>query len=163
MSFPILSFILFCWVGLAQPQQVSAQPATMPAFKMLLTNNTFYTAADLPKNKPVVLIYFAPDCEHCQELLDAFFKKIDAFKNAQIVLVTFKPVSELTLFERSYQTAKYPNVKVGTEGNTYYLRLFYNLQTTPFTALFDKKGKLVYSYRKEPPVDDLIKRYNTIK
>lgn len=163
MKIRIPFFFLLLWIGLSQPLQSKAQGTAMPAFKMLLTNNTFYTAADLPKNKPVVLIYFAPDCEHCQQLLDAFFKKIDAFKKAQIVLVTFKPVSELTLFERSYQTAKYPNVKVGTEGSTYYLRLFYNLQTTPFTALFDANQKLVYSYRKEPPVDELIKRFNTIK
>lgn len=157
---PVLFFL--AWFGLAQPLQSEAQSTAMPAFKMLQTNGKFYSAADLPKGKPVVLIYFAPDCEHCQQLLTAFFKKIEAFKKAQVVLVTFKPVSDLPLFERSYQTAKYPNVKVGTEGTTYYLRLFYNLQTTPFTALFDKTGKLVYSYRKEPPVEDLIKRLNTL-
>ena len=79
------------------------------------------------------------------------------------MLVTFKPVSDLPLFERSYQTARYPNVKVGTEGNTYFLRTFFNIQTTPFTALYDKNKTLVHSYRQEPPVDDLIKRLNGIQ
>ena len=73
--FPILLLLLF---ALLQPAHVTAQPTTMPAFKMLLTDGSFYTAADLPVGKPVVLIYFAPDCDHCQELIAAFFKKIDA-------------------------------------------------------------------------------------
>lgn len=163
MKIRCLFFLLSIWFGFGPFQNVAAQQkTTMPPFKILQTNGSFYTAADLPKGKPVVLIYFAPDCEHCQELLSAVFKKIDAFKKAQLVLVTFKPVSDLPLFERSYGTAKYPNIKVGTEGNTYQLRLFYNVQTTPFTALYDKTGKLVYSYRKEPPVDDLIKRLNSL-
>lgn len=154
---------LFSWMALTHPLKTVAQPSAMPAFKMLLTDGTFYSAADLPKDKPVVLIYFAPDCEHCQLLMAELFKKITAFRKAQLVLVTFKPVSDLPLFERNYQTAKYPNLKVGTEGNTYYLRQFYTLQTTPFTALFDKDKKLVYSYRKETLVDDLVKRLNSIK
>lgn len=163
MNIRIPFFLFLLWIGLVLPLALAAQPAAMPPFKMLLTNGKYYTAADMPKGKPVVLIYFAPDCEHCLQLLDVFFKKIDAFKKAQVVLVSFKPVGELSLFERSYQTAKYPNVKVGTEGTTYFLRQFYKLQTTPFVALYDKDRKLVYSYRKEPPVDDLIKRLNGIK
>lgn len=157
-------FLFFCMViALLQPARVSAQNTRMPAFKMMLTNGKFYSAADLPKGKPVVLIYFAPDCDHCQVLLSEVFKKMEAFKKAQLVLVTFKPLSDLPLFERSYHTATYPNVKVGTEGSTYFLRSFYKLQNTPFTALYDKDAKLVYSYRKETPVDDLIKRLNNLK
>jgi len=34
--------------------------------------------------------------------------------------------------------------------------------TMPFTALYDKKGNLNYSYRKETSVDDLIKRLKSL-
>jgi thioredoxin-related protein len=124
----------------------------------MLSNGTYFSGKSLPKGRPVLLIYFQPDCDHCQKLMDAMFKRIKEFRNTDIVMVTFKPVDELTGFEQRYQTFKFPNIKVGTEGTTYFLRYYYKLETTPFTALFDKKGKLVYSYRKETSVEDLIGR-----
>ena len=135
----------------------------IPAFKMLMTNGRFFQAADLQKNKPVVLIYFAPDCEHCQMLMNEFFKNIEAFKSVQVVLVTFKPLPELLPFEKLYEINKYQNIKLGTEGNTYFLRKFFKLDVTPFTALYDRGGKLIYSYRKETNVMDLINRMRQLQ
>lgn len=156
IAFKILMLIAFL---LPLFFKANAQAADqLPAFKMLMTNGKFFSADELQKNKPVVLIYFAPDCEHCQVLMNDFFKKIDAFKNVQVVLITFKPVEEVAAFEKLYQTSQYENIKVGTEGTTFYLRKFYKLQNTPFTALYNKQGKLVYSYRKETYVNDLIQR-----
>ena len=71
---------------------------------------------NLPKTKPLVLIYFDPDCDHCQKLMKEFFQKIDAFKKAEIIMVTFKPVEEVAAFEKQHNTQKYPNIIVGTEG-----------------------------------------------
>src|SRR5919107_1134303 len=94
----VLSFVL-CFSFSAGAQ--TAKPSDgIPAFKMLQTNGHFYEAKDLNKTKPVVLIYFAPDCSHCQVLMEGLFKNLAAFKKTQLVLVTFKPISELELFER---------------------------------------------------------------
>ncbi|HEY8659318.1 MAG TPA: redoxin domain-containing protein [Hanamia sp.] len=130
---------------------------SMPDFRMQLTNGKIFSAKDLPKDKPVIIIYFAPDCEHCQALMNEILTKIQNFKKAQVVMVTFKPVNEVIDFEKHYQTAKYPNIKVGIEIPIFFFKNFYNLQNTPFTALFSKQGKLIISYQKETPVDDLIK------
>src|SRR5947209_1436789 len=119
---------------------VGRAQSTIPPFQIMLSNGTYFSGKALPKGKPVILIYFQPDCDHCEKLMDALFKKIKEFRNTDIVMVTFKPVDELPGFEQHYQTYKYPNIKVGTEGTTYYLRYYYKLETTPFTALFDKKG-----------------------
>ena len=130
---------------------------SMPDFRMQLTNGKIFSAKDLSKDKPVIIIYFAPDCEHCQALMNEILTKIQNFKKAQVVMVTFKPVNEVIDFEKHYQTAKYPNIKVGIEIPIFFFKNFYNLQNTPFTALFSKQGKLIISYQKETPVDDLIK------
>lgn len=146
---------LFCWSDAASQ--------SIPPFKMQLSNAKVFSAADLPKGKPVILIYFDPDCDHCQVLMKEFFKKINEFKRSEIILATYKPISEVIVFEKKYQTRKYTNIKVGTEGATFYLRMYYNLIKMPFTALYDKKGNLNYSYRTETPVDDLIKRLKQLK
>lgn len=135
---------------------------SIPSFSMQLTNGKLFSAKDLSHQKPVIIIYFAPDCEHCQTLMNGFFKKIQDFKKAQIVMVTFKPVNEVIDFEKSYQTAKYPNIKVGIEIPVFFFRNYYNLENTPFTALFDKHGKLIISYKKETPLDDLIRHLKVL-
>jgi thioredoxin-related protein len=40
----------------------------------------------------------------------------------------------------------------------FFFQKYYQLQHTPFTALFDKNGKLIVSYKDYTPVDDLIKK-----
>lgn len=168
MKHKILSLILLILVSLstgiwAYSRTGNPPSGEIPPFKIMQTNGTFFTAAELPKNKPVVLIYFSPDCEHCQVLLNALFKKIDEFKKTELVLVTFKPLEELAGFEKSYHTNKYPFIKTGTEGETFFLRYFYHIQFTPFTAVYDKTGKLVTSYRKTTPLDDLITQVRKLK
>lgn len=153
-----LSFLLLLVFLAAAFTNAVARSPVLPPFKMLLSNGRYFSAGELPSGKPVILIYFSPGCDHCEQLMGAFFRRIDAFRNAEIVMVTFKPVSEVTRFEQAYQTFRYPNIKVGTEGDTFYLRSYYRLDRTPFTALYDKQQALVYSYRKETAVDDLIKR-----
>jgi hypothetical protein len=75
-----------------------------------------------------------------------------------MVLVTYKPVTEVVAFEKKYKTGKYANMKIGTEGTRFYLRDYYKLIKMPFVALYDKKGNYSYSYRDQTPVDDLISR-----
>jgi thiol-disulfide isomerase/thioredoxin len=128
----------------------------MPMFKLWRTNGELVTAKELPPKKPVVLIYFAPDCHHCTDLLKGVFKEMAAFKKATLLLATFKPANELRSFEQTYKTAAYPNIITGTEGNTFFLRYHYNMQRTPFVALFDAGGKLVRTFDKEPMVKDLL-------
>ena len=131
---------------------------TIPPFKMTLSNNKIFSAADLPKGKPLVLIYFDPDCDHCQKLMTELFKKINRFKKVELVLITFKPVTEVAAFEKKYTTSKYGNMRVGTEGTLFYLKNYYKLVKMPFTALYDRKGNYIFSYRDETPMDGLIDR-----
>ena len=152
-------FVLFFCIMISA--QMNSQ--SVPPFKMTLSNSNIFNAADLPKGKPLVLIYFDPDCDHCQKLMTELFKKIKSFKKAEMVLITFKPVTEVAAFEKKYTTGKYPNMKVGTEGTLFYLKNYYKLVKMPFTALYDSKGNYSYSYRDETPVDDLINRLKVLQ
>jgi peroxiredoxin len=157
LTWLLLSILINCLV-----LQVQAQNK-LPPFSMLLSNGKTFSTEGLSLQKPTLLIYFAPDCDHCQTLMKAFFKKAVAFKNTQVLMVTFKPVADLNDFEKSYRTQKHPNIYVGAETKPLYLQAFYKLQNTPFTALYDKSKNLVASYKKDTTVTDLIKRLKSLK
>jgi peroxiredoxin len=131
--FSIIVAVLF----LMLPFFSFAQSATMPAFKIQLTNGKTFTASQLSNQKPTIIIYFAPDCE--------------------------QPLKELIGFEKKYLTWKYPNIKVGSEVPVFFFRYLYKVEHTPFTALFNKNGKMVVQYKEQTPVADLLKNLKTLK
>ena len=145
--------VLFSHSSLAQ---------AMPSFSMRSTNGTLYSSKGLPPGKPVILIYFAPDCDHCLSLMDAIFKRIHDFKKAQMVLVTFKPVGEVREFEKNYHISRYSNIKVGIETPIFFFRNYYQVENTPFTALFNRHRRLIISYKNQTPVDDLLKHLKVL-
>lgn len=143
-------------------QLATARAQTIPPFKMQLTSGKAFTSADVSKAKPLVIIYFAPDCEHCQALIRGLLNRINDFKKAQIVLVSFEPVSMVRNFERDYHLDSHTNIKCGTEIPTFYFKNLFNLSKTPFTALYNKNGKLVVAYKNETPLDDLVEHLKSL-
>jgi thioredoxin-related protein len=134
----LLTRALICFLMVVVFSRV-ASSQSLPPFKMYRSDKTIFNAAEVAKTKPLILIYFDPDCEHCQKLMKELFQKIDAFKSAEIIMVTFKPIEEVAVFEKQNNTQKHSNIVVGTEGMGFYVRNYYGLVTMPFTALYDKK------------------------
>ena len=131
----------------------------IPHFKILKADSSYFTYNDLKKNKPVMIIYFAPDCSHCQHLMYEMKPKMKEFGDAQIVMVTFTDFNLLKMiknFNRDFQLAQYPNLTVGTEGHSYVVQQYYQVRTTPYIAIYDRKGNLVKAFEKPPKVDSLI-------
>ena len=151
-----LIFLLFMViVGLACTQ-AQTMPTTIPPYKILTTKDQNLTSANLEKNKPVMIIYFAPDCPHCQKLIKDMKPSMGKFKNIQVIMITFSDIRMVKTFENDYGLKAYPNFILGTEGYTYTVQRFYQLKHTPFVAVYDKNGKLVQTFEKQPEASDLL-------
>lgn len=153
--------LLFSLIVIAGCTQAQNKPdiEKIPPFHILKTDSTWFTPADLKKNKPVMIIYFAPDCSHCQHLMYEMKPKMKNFSNVQIVMVTFIDPAQLKaikVFYRDFDLVKYPNITVGTEGRTYVVQQYYHVTNTPFIAIYDHNGKLVKAFDKPTTVDSLI-------
>lgn len=140
-----------------------AQTGKVPPFKMMQTNGKVFRAQDLPMGKPIVIIYFSPECDHCEKLMKDLLKHEARFKKASIVLITHLPADRVAKFVQQYNLNKHPNIYVGTEGNTFFVRNYYKIEQMPFIALHNKNGDLVKSYRKEGPIAELVDMLKTLK
>ena len=154
----LLSFSLIIAAAFSMAQTPAyTPPPVIPPYRILNTDSVYVTPANLVKNKPVMVIYFAPDCSHCQHLMYDLKPKMNAFKNMQVVMITFaEPLKATQVFYRDFNLKKYPNFTVGTEGYSLKVQRYYNVHTTPYIALYDKNGKLVKAYEKAPNVDTLL-------
>jgi len=148
-------FSLIIAAGCSKAQTYTPPPA-IPPYHILTTDSVFVTPANLKKNKPVMIIYFSPDCSHCQRLMFEMKSKMKEFKDIQIVMVTFvTQLKAIQVFYRDFDLKKFPNITVGTEGYTYVVQKYYQVRATPYIAIYDKKGKLVKAYEKSPTIDEL--------
>jgi thioredoxin-related protein len=119
-------------------------------FQIRLTNGQQYTSSQLAAG-PVVLIYFSPDCEHCQNFTKDLIKNYSVIANKQVVMEMLKP------FVKNYSLSNYSNIKVGTEGTSYIVQRYYGIRSFPYIAIYDKKGNLVKTYEGEQPHAEIFK------
>ena len=133
---------------------ISAQQK-VPAFRMSLSNGKLFHASSLPQGKPIIVIYFSPECDHCHVLMKEWFKQAGNFKKASVAMITFLPLSSVALFEKEYNTRQHSNIFTGTEGTAFFVRNYYKVLDLPFVALHDKNGNLITTYSKDIPLNAL--------
>jgi thiol-disulfide isomerase/thioredoxin len=151
--------LFFLLLILGAYMQSQGQPAGtktgVPPFSILLTSGSHFTYKDLPKDRPLILIYFAPECDHCREFTKKLVGKMGDLKKTQIIMVSYLPVEKLQQFYKDFRLDQFPNVKVGTEGNAFVVPAYFKIVKFPFTAVFDKSGKLAATFREAPSMEVL--------
>ncbi|MGI8951118.1 MAG: peroxiredoxin family protein [Chitinophagaceae bacterium] len=131
----------------------------IPWFKILQGDSTWFTRNDLPKNKPVVIVYFNPDCGHCQLTAKEIVDNMDKFKNAFMVWITFHSPDQIKAFAHDYKLDQFNNIKLGRD-TSYYIPVFYQVRFTPFMAVYNKQGKFVQAFEGGTDVATLSKYLN---
>ena len=133
---------------------------TVPPFKLLAADSvTFYTKDQLKKNRPVLVMYFNPECEHCKHITQEIIKHIDDLKKVQIVMAAWPgPGSFGTMktFYSPYKIGELKNIRLGHDFQNV-LRSFYRVQSFPFLAMYDKKGNLITTFEGSMKIEDIIK------
>ena len=127
----------------------------VPPITLLKSDSGLITKEALKKNHPVILMYFSPECHHCQRQMEDILARMDDLKKVQIVLATYRPMEELIAFANKYKLQQYPNVQAGRD-TKYFIQPFYRIKNLPYLALYDIKGKLITTFEGNVSVDRLI-------
>lgn len=128
----------------------------VPPFKILQADSSWFTKKDLQAKKPVLILYFSPDCGHCQLETEEIISRIKELSNLQIVMITSRDYNEMKDFYRHYMLQKFPTIRVGSD-TTRFISRFYNVKFTPFSALYNKKGQLVKVWEQGANLDELAR------
>jgi thiol-disulfide isomerase/thioredoxin len=159
MKKAVSTLIAICVVFNVLAQTDSSQnyfkSKVIPEFYLAkIPDSTAFVNADLQKDKPTVLIFFAPDCDHCQDATKEMTAKMEKLKNVQIVMVTWMDVSLIKKFYADYKLANYPNITV-TKDPAYNLLKYYGVHSIPDVFVYDKKGKYLDHFKTKIPVDEI--------
>jgi len=157
----VFSFLLVTVISSAQNSVDTTAPykrfPTVPPFKLLQTDSvSFLTRDNLKKHKPVLLILFSPECDHCKHETEEIIKHIDDLKKVQIIMATIAKHSQMKEFYVQYRLDEFKNIQVGQDFQ-YLLPSFYRVSSLPYLAMYDKKGKLLSTFEGSMKIEDLIK------
>jgi len=137
-----------------------AQSLSLPEINITQANGEKFTTQQIPTGKAIALIYFSPECEHCQSFMKSFFKEAAKFKDIFVLMITYLPLDRVVKFSEEYPVADYPNIVAGTEGMAFLVRDHFKIDNIPFLANYDKVGKLISTYDGNPSIEKLKKDLN---
>ena len=98
---------------------------------------------------------FSPDCDHCQHQTEDIIQNIAAFKNTQIVMTTVLPFNQMKTFYETYRLQRFKNIIMGRDV-LYFFSPYYRAQFTPYLALYNKKGELLYTNDGQVKIETLL-------
>ena len=108
-----------------------------------------------------MLIYFDPTCDHCHAFINELLKKINLFRDVQIVMITYVPLDQVKSYMAGSELSKQPGIKVGTEGTTFVVRYFYDIVRFPYVALHRKDGTMISTYESKVPDPEVLAKKMT--
>ncbi len=145
----------------------SGQTQSAPASTAAVTETTSTELPDLPLTKinrsqqsardikgKTILIYFDPDCDHCQEEAKMMQANIDAFKDYALYFISSAPMSKMQQFAWDYKLNG-PNIILAYATNGDILRTFGPVQT-PSIYIYSETGKLVKAFNGQTPMEKIL-------
>lgn len=161
--FVIFSFFIFMGKAEAQPKNAPAKQidykktgAPLPPFVLEKTAGGTLTNTNLKKGKPVMLMLFSPQCDHCEHMVDSL-KKLEArFKNTQLLMIAEGRNKDFMKgFIEKTGIGNDPFFKnIGIEkGNLIFY--IYNYKLLPQINFYDEHYKLVRTFSGNSPMDSV--------
>lgn len=132
---------------------------TVPPFTLEHHDGKKITKDQLKKGAPVLIMFFSPQCDHCQKQTRDLVSNMNKLKNTQIVLASYQPLAELKAFASDYKLNPHANIFIGRDA-MFFLPPFFKIGALPFLATYDKNGALVNVHEGNVTVEELIKELN---
>lgn len=129
---------------------------TLPAFNILLQDSaTIFNTYNVPEGRPTLMVFFSPDCEHCQMTIRNMMGKMDSLKNIQILMFTPMPFSMLRPFAKEMKLNDHRNIMVGKDYQ-YFFPGFYGANYVPYIVIYDRKKKFVKMWEGGVKMEELM-------
>lgn len=118
----------------------------IPVIKInTVPDSLLFTTENLQKGTPFVIMFFNPDCEHCQKETKELLAYKEELKNIPVLMVSPAPYNEIKKFYQEYKLSSMPNIKTGQDIN-YKLAGIYHIKTYPSVFVYDNRGILAKAF-----------------
>lgn len=129
-------------------------PAIPPFTIIRVPDSTLFTKNDLTKNKPVIIMIFSPDCDHCQKATRSLLENPVILKKARVIMASTVGYEYINKFYSEFKIAEHPGIVMGRDATDFF-GYFYGIKNFPSIYMYDRKGRFVRSFERHFPVGEL--------
>jgi peroxiredoxin len=128
----------------------------LPFFKIIsLDSSKCINTADLHTGKPILFMYFGPNCEVCQQETKELIKHLDALQNIDIYMISNESTESSKRFSQFFRLDTIQNIFIGSDYDYTFFNI-YSPNSIPFLAIYDSKKNLKKLYREKVPITSII-------
>lgn len=128
----------------------------LPYFTILLPDSeTVFHSQNITKGKPVVIIYFRPDCPHCQAETKSIIDNIGSLHDFEFYFLSSATLSEIRNYQRIFRLDQCSNILIGKDYEHSFRQAFHPA-SVPYIAIYNKEKKLMKIYYGEAPVTSIV-------
>jgi thiol-disulfide isomerase/thioredoxin len=155
-------YAIICWLLLALScrGKTGGSIGSLPSFDLLLSDGlTHLNTSEIKAGKPVALLYFSPDCEHCQQETTSILHHMDSLRDVQFYFITNDSLDRAKTFRSVFQLDKYSNIILAWDNQFLFPRHFKGA-FPPYLVLYDRQLRQLGAFDGEMEVSKLIALIN---
>jgi len=160
-----MKILLILWcvlVVIGCQEKKGAGKGQLPSIDLLLTDSlTHINTKAVRKGNPVALLYFSPDCEHCQQETKSIIHHMNSLQEIHFYFITNDPLERAKVFISVFHLERYSNIIIGVDDRFQFPRVF-NGAVPPYLVLYDSNLDLVHIFDGETEVGKIITLIKTL-
>lgn len=132
---------------------------TLPAFNIMLPDSsTIFNTYNIPEGKPIIILFFDPDCKHCKAEIKLLLKGMDSLKDVRFYFITsVHDFGKIRGFYDEYKLGDYSNIEAVGRDYEFFFFSYYGIRFVPDLVIYDEHKNLVKFFDGHVSVDDLYK------
>ncbi len=135
-------------------EKIASTLKTLPKFKAINLDSISFEPKQ--NGKPIIMIYFNSDCEHCQSEVTAIVKNQEKFTNTQILMLSSESIIKIKAFATKYKVLGIKNLQIVQISNKIAAENL-GFKSIPHILIYDAKGNLQKQFVGETKIETILK------
>ena len=124
------------------------QELALPEFTLIsMPDSTIVKSSELDMKGVIMLKYFSPDCDHCQDEARAYLSKVEEFSNVKTLWMCgdWASLQQIENFTNTYGLYRTRPIGIGKNDKSSLIP-YYKIDGVPYTAIY-KDNQLIQVYQ----------------
>jgi peroxiredoxin len=127
----------------------------LPSFSLTDTDGELFSSSEI-KSGPLLIVYFHPDCEHCQFEIASLLGANTMIEDMKLLLVSYADREQIKLFLDLIEIRNEARTWILSDTALVFSQLF-GSRVIPSNYIYDKDLKLVKSIKGETRTETILK------
>lgn len=103
-----------------------------------------------------MIVYFSPDCSHCQDEAHRLERRLADFTNVRLIMLSAGGKEATLAFARDYRLDQRPGVRFYLDSRHQFWGTF-GIRAYPIILLYDREGRLTDLFKGAASPDKLLR------